>query len=645
MNEDQRTPFIPLSLILNGRSLANKCDNLTEMMHQICPDLIIACETWERENLRLEQIIKSRKYKYFSYYRKNKSPGGGCAIIFNEERFRAEKPDVIVPENIEAVWSIISPVIGYLPDVKVKRIAVGSIYISPRSKFKIETIEHIIETIHILRAQYDNDVNFLICGDFNRVEISDILDCYGGLKQIISIPTRKTATLSIVLTDLHNFFHPATTLPPLQVDENKTGKDSDHDIVLLAPKNNAKYKVERTKRTIKSRPILESQLAKFEEDLARYEWNDVFENKSADEKAKIFHIFLRNKLDLYFPEKITKLSNLDRKWMSPALKQLHRRMQREFFRHRKSTKYLELKSKFKKMKKKAVRTFYSDFVSDLKLSDPAKWHQMAKKIGAADNMVDGDIAVESLEGLTNARCADIIAAHFAAISNQYKPIDYSQLPAYLPAQQPPQVDEFEVYLRLRKLRKSKSTLPIDVPVMVRQECSHFLAGPLTDIINTSLRQSQYPSVWKQEWVTPAPKISHPKVIKDLRKISCTSDYSKVFEEFLKDWVMEDIQKNIDPSQFGGQSGTGTEHMVVCLLDRILKLLDRNQDRSAVLMTCIDWASAFDRQDPTIAIQKFIKLGVRPSLIPLLASYLTDRKMRVKFNGELSEVFQLIGGGP
>ena len=63
------------------------------------------------------------------------------------------------------------------------------------------------------------------------------------------------------------------------------------------------------------------------------------------------------------------------------------------------------------------------------------------------------------------------------------------------------------------------------------------------------------------------------------------------------------------------------------------------------MTCIDWASAFDRQDPTIAIQKFIKLGVRPSLIPLLASYLTDRKMRVKFNGELSEVFQLIGGGP
>ena len=63
------------------------------------------------------------------------------------------------------------------------------------------------------------------------------------------------------------------------------------------------------------------------------------------------------------------------------------------------------------------------------------------------------------------------------------------------------------------------------------------------------------------------------------------------------------------------------------------------------MICLDWAAAFDRQDPTLAINKFIKLGVRPSLIPLLASYLTDRQMAVKFNGELSDFLTLVGGGP
>ena len=102
---------------------------------------------------------------------------------------------------------------------------------------------------------------------------------------------------------------------------------------------------------------------------------------------------------------------------------------------------------------------------------------------------------------------------------------------------------------------------------------------------------------------------------------------------------------MDSGQYGGLPGIGTEHMVVCRVDRILKLLDRNTDRSAVIMAGLDWSAAFDRQDPTLAIKKFIKLGVRPSLIPLLVSYLTDRRMKIKFNGELSEFLALIGGGP
>ena len=142
-----------------------------------------------------------------------------------------------------------------------------------------------------------------------------------------------------------------------------------------------------------------------------------------------------------------------------------------------------------------------------------------------------------------------------------------------------------------------------------------------------------------------PKVTYPKDVTELRKISGTSDYSKLFEGFIKDWIMEDIYNNLDIGQFGGLSGTGTEHMLVCLVDKILKLLDENTDMSAVIMACLDWAAAFDRQDPTIAIQKFLKLGVRPSLIPLLCSYLSDRTMRVKFNGEVSALFALIGGGP
>ena len=190
---------------------------------------------------------------------------------------------------------------------------------------------------------------------------------------------------------------------------------------------------------------------------------------------------------------------------------------------------------------------------------------MAKKIGAIDQLNEGEVKVESLSGLSNIQAAQKIAEHFAAVSNEYAPINYSDLPCYLPALPPPQVEEHDVYTRLKYLKKTRSTLPIDIPDKLRQDCSLFLAGPLTAIINNSLTLAKYPAVWKQEWVTPAPKVTHPKEISDLRKISSTSDYSKLFEGYLKEWIMEDIMQKIDAGQFGGLPGLGTEHMIVWLL--------------------------------------------------------------------------------
>ena len=113
--------------------------------------------------------------------------------------------------------------------------------------------------------------------------------------------------------------------------------------------------------------------------------------------------------------------------------------------------------------------------------------------------------------------------------------------------------------------------------MDREYYQHY---SITNIIYDSLSVSVYPRDWKLEWVTPVPKVTHPKVIKDLRKISSTSDYSKVYEGFLKEWIMEDVSRNIDIGQYGGQPGVGTEHMIVCLLNRILQLLDSHPHKSA-----------------------------------------------------------------
>ena len=50
--------------------------------------------------------------------------------------------------------------------------------------------------------------------------MKEILQSYGALQQVCSVPTRKGATLELILTDLHTFYHPPTVLAPLTVDSD-----------------------------------------------------------------------------------------------------------------------------------------------------------------------------------------------------------------------------------------------------------------------------------------------------------------------------------------------------------------------------------------------------------------------------------------
>ena len=86
----------------------------------------------------MSDIINSRMFKTISYYRKKKSPGGGCAIVYDKKRFCATDPEIAVPDNVETVWSVLTPASGTQSDHKVKRIAVASVYVSPKSKYKSE---------------------------------------------------------------------------------------------------------------------------------------------------------------------------------------------------------------------------------------------------------------------------------------------------------------------------------------------------------------------------------------------------------------------------------------------------------------------------------------------------------------------------
>ena len=86
------------------------------------------------------------------------------------------------------------------------------------------------------------------------------------------------------------------------------------------------------------------------------------------------------------------------------------------------------------------------------------------------------------------------------------------------------------------MKNTRLTLEIDLPKKLRKEFAVELTTTMANIINTFLEQQCFPTLWKKDPFTPVPKITQPKVLKDLRKISGTSDFSNVFEG-LDSWMM------------------------------------------------------------------------------------------------------------
>ena len=384
-----------------------------------------------------------------------------------------------------------------------------------------------------------------------------------------------------------------------------------------------------------------SRIEAFCSELTRKKWDQIESSDDVNVKTNYFHDYLRQLYEKHFPEKTVNISNLDKNWMTPQLKVLLRQAQRERLRHGKKGKFKQLWAKFRRLKRANIKSFYKKYVEEMKTTQPGKWYQMLKKLGGIEQMNRNNIEIESLKGMSDLECAEAVAKSFSEVSQSYKKLDRTQLPAFLPAGRPEQVTILQVMEGIRKMKSTKSTLPIDIPDKLRKECSVDLAEPVCNIINTCLRDGKFPVAWRREWVTPVPKTTVLKTCKDVRKIASTSDYSKLFETFLRKWIVEDIGNKIDRNQFAGKKGVGTEHMLVMLMDRVLSLLD-NPGMSAVIMGAVDWMGAYDRTDPTKTVTKMISMGIRTSLIPILIEFLDSRMITVK---EESKLHELIGGSP
>ena len=199
----------------------------------------------------------------------------------------------------------------------------------------------------------------------------------------------------------------------------------------------------------------------------------------------------------------------------------------------------------------------------------------------------------------------------------------------------------EVSTRLRRFKKPKSMVPHDIFPSLVAPAADYLARPLAHIYNTISRTATWPLLWKQEFVTPIPKKSLPADLNDLRNISCTALFSKVYESFVLGWLGDQV--GMRSNQMGGMKGSGTEHYLVELYQLILESLE--DSRAASIITSIDYSKAFNRLDFLRCLEALAAKGASSEMVAIVGSFLTSRTMSVKVGQARSRPRVVLGGVP
>ena len=286
---------------------------------------------------------------------------------------------------------------------------------------------------------------------------------------------------------------------------------------------------------------------------------------SVDSLTESFNTDVKTAIDIHFPLKSVKIHPTDRPWMTSRIKQFILERRRAFHSNR-NGRWRELRTRVRDEIAARKKAFYSEKLSYLKSTDPRKWWSLVKKLSGKSSGASAIRYEVDNKVLSGLELANRLKNFFVSVTSDDPALDYLTLPAFLPApEELPVIRPTEVYKKLLRLISFKAFGPDAIPNRILKLFASKLSEPVTTIFDRLLSSGDFPSAWRDAYISPIPKASPVTCDNDLRPVALTACLSKVFEDFVVQWLMEDIKEHIDPNQFCSLKGVST---TFCLLDML-----------------------------------------------------------------------------
>ena len=618
-------------LLTNARSLTPKISSLITAFDEHDIDFAMITESWLQESRILAQDIVDLEHGTgLKIIYKNRparaagarAVGGGVSIIYKKAscKFKERK---VVGNRFEMV------VATGKSRKMARHLAIFCIYLQPR--LLVEDLRKLREIISdellAIKAKWPDPLVF-VGGDMNKKNIEEAFDCYGDIARCNYGPTRGDACLDILYTNAKQARYETST--PL---ESNAGQASDHACIVFEILEPRKRNFEWV--TVKRRKHSDTAVAKYAARLRGTDWEKVMPQDVDDPDALVeaFESYTTALTEELFPWKTSRRRSNEPPGNTEGLRKLSRQKKRVYKEEGKSRTWHRLQSEFDtKLEDRRL-----EFVERARKKGPNSKEYLGtiKSLISGESCSGWDVA-DLFPDMDPGQVGDQVTEFFTAITDEFEPLQETRT---IPAHRRP-ITEEEVRNKLRIAKKPSSAVKGDLLPRVMKRHYGEVVRPVTQIFNAVFRSGKWPSMWKTETTVIIPKKSSPSDLTECRNISCTPFLSKVLESVL----LEDLRKSIptDPSQYGGIKGSSVDHLLADLMDNILRPLDSG---NPVVLLAVDFEKAFNRLDHKECLKQLRRLGAEEHLIALVRSFLTNRKMRAKVAGTLSEEKLLRGGSP
>ena len=158
----------------------------------------------------------------------------------------------------------------------------------------------------------------------------------------------------------------------------------------------------------------------------------------------------------------------------------------------------------------------------------------------------------------------------------------------------------------------------------------------------SLKLSYCPDIWKSSYIIPLHKNGSRNDVSNYRGIAKLSVIPKLFEHIIADQLSFSILNNISIYQHGFLKGRST---ITNLLEFTSKIFDGFNSGFQTDVIYTDFSKAFDTVNHLLLIKKLLLIGIPPSLVEWIDSYLSNRRQFVLFRSSISEPILAVSGVP